>query len=343
MARITPEQETISGIVESQKIICPEGWQKAERAVIRLSVDERDPNVGVLDLTQFVVRQWTGYWYLVKDEYVWERGAIEFAQQQLYQDHQLWFLEPNIQQGGVRVPIPETTQPEENLEEVAEWLLFGGEIIESVAASIDIPIIGGLIEQAVGLLEGISSENLTYLPTPYRPDTLIVSFPTGMASMTVEFAWWPYSPLSVLGGIGEVDIQDEIPVLELPDGQPVETQSNVTTFEELARDAGFIEESECPSSTENVQLWAVGAVTANCTDWIEDFEVFLGEWPAAVANPIPQVENDPSPGCPVGRPLAGQGVDMLPIDGLSGAGVGSTWDLVTWRELPTLERRPVGG
>lgn len=249
MARKTYQSSIVGNIIEPVSIPCPPAWRKAERAIIKLEVVSRDARIGRIDWSYFVPRQFTGYYYLFKDNFLLKNEAIDFRAMTIYEDVCEWKSETLSQQAGVRVPIPETTQPEENLEELTELILWTGNILSSVLDSTNIPFISDISSKIVELLEDVSSDNLYYLPQPYRPDKLLLGFRAGWANLKVTFVWYPFSPLSIAGGIAEVPLEEQIEPLEdvISPLDPT-AQSEIKSFEDLAIEQGFVPPNLLPQA-----------------------------------------------------------------------------------------------
>lgn len=248
MSRLSVETEVFDNLVESQLIPCPESWKKAETAIIRLEVLDRDPSIGTVNYDKLIAREFTGFWYLLSDNYVVLNGKIDFRNMELYNNTQRWWLEDKSQESATRVPIPETTQPEENVEEVAELALTVGETIVDLIADLNIPVVGNVAEKIAEIVDSISSDDLYYLPFPIRPDTLGLSFPTGDATIRATFYWYRYSPLALGGGLGELDIEEQIETPNLPEAEEITSPIPQLSFLDRARREGLIPISECEAT-----------------------------------------------------------------------------------------------
>lgn len=247
MARTTWQNLTFVDLVDSVSLSCPTEWQKAECALIRIKIKSRDVSVGKTDLSKSIVREWSGYWYLYRDNYQVSNGSIDFKTEQIYFDRWLWTAEIATQQLAQRLPIIEVTQPEENAEELSEFLIFGGEVLAGLVANLNIPIVGDILQFVTDFFADLSSEDLSYLPSPFRPDTLFVWFPVGKVSLDVEFRWLGYSPVAIGAGIAELPIESIQTLPILPQADDPRNPAPQKTFDELAREQGYILESEIPT------------------------------------------------------------------------------------------------
>lgn len=246
MARSTWESLSYSGLFDPTSVATPVAWQKAEIAIIRLKINARNPIVGKTDLSKSIVREWSGYWYLYRDNYQIENGALDFKSEQIYFDRWLWNAEITTQQLAQRVPLIETTQPEENVEELSEFLVFGGEIIAGLVSNLNIPIVENVLQFIVDFFANLSSADLNYLPSPLRPDRLYVWVPAGLVDFDIEFHWLGYSPLAIGAGLAEIDIEDVQTLPILPQAENPQNQTPLINFDALARANGYILSGECP-------------------------------------------------------------------------------------------------
>lgn len=246
MARTAWQEVTYAGIVDPVSVNCPVEWQKAELAIIRIKINSRDSSVGKTDLSKIIVREWSGYWYLYKNNYQISNGAIDFKAEQIYFDRWTWDAEIVTQQLAQRVPLIETTQPEENVEELSEFMIFGGEVLSGLVANLDIPIVADVLQFVVDFFSNLSSDDLNYLPSPYRPDSVWVWFPVGKISLDIEFHWLGYSPVAIGAGLAELSIEDIQQLPQLPQADSPLNPAPQKSFEELAREQGFVLPSESP-------------------------------------------------------------------------------------------------
>lgn len=246
MPSLIPQKFSYENVNFAVGLPAPDGWQRGYRSLIRIKMTYRDPMVGTSNYSEFIPREWSGRWYLYRDGYQQSSGVIDFRTLEIYSDTQDWLTGPNLQQLGQRVPIPETDEETENIEELSEFFVLGGETLAPLIQGLNIPIIGDIVAAALNFFENLSSDDIYYLPFPYRPDILYVSIPDGKVSVNVEYIWWEYSKIAVAGGIGEIDIQD---VIELPDtGNEPEDPLNGRTpfnFADYARERGFVPEGQC--------------------------------------------------------------------------------------------------
>ena len=245
MARKTAETLGYGGLIEGGSILCPVNWQKAERAIIRVQVDSRDPSIGTSDYSKIIPREFTGYAYLYKDNYQLEKITLDFQSQEIYNDLFVWRGEIALQQLAQRLPQIEVGEPLENVEEVSEFLVIGGEILSNTVASLNIGIIDDMVGFIIGFFESLSSDDLDYIPAPYRPDTIYYWFPAGKATISIEFIWYPFSPVAVGAGLAELSIEDLIQLPDNIDGKNPFSPVPVQTFDNVARDAGYILPNEC--------------------------------------------------------------------------------------------------
>lgn len=209
------------------RIAAPIAWRKAEYAWIATEILQRNPLTGTTKFEYLLTREWTGYLYLLQNNYLFEPPKnIDFKNQIHYYDRFIWTAETAIQNYINELTTPDA-DANEIIDETALSLLYAGDLFVGIANTIDIPIIGDIINLITGALSGIASDNLYYFPRPNRPDECIISCPnyTG-TQIKLKFLWIPYSPISAGAGLAEVDIEDEILPPELPaPTQPLEEET----------------------------------------------------------------------------------------------------------------------
>ncbi len=226
-------------------IACPPDWLKAEEAWIRIKQLEREPIVGKTDLSKSIVRAVSGRYWLSNSGYVQSSSLIEFKAQEIYYDKELWNAEIASQNYANELTTVDL-DINENIDEAVVTYLYLGELIAPIIGSLNLPFISDLNEWIANLLADISSDDINYYPSPYRPDTVTVWIPDGQVLLEVEFLWRKYSPIAMLGGVGEFPIDDLISPPILPISTGLLDGIPILDFDARARARGYILEAECP-------------------------------------------------------------------------------------------------
>lgn len=314
-----PEVESLEydELVDPTTIIIPTEAINSKWLAIDLTILERDSFIGNADYSKLYDRLFCGYWYLLKNQCILDYGLFQFERQRIY-EHEFTRIHDALTQANL-------TQ--------SNYL----KAIDGSLNPFDEPtgLYGNGYERYI---DGLNTfEGCNRLPA-HKLGAVSVWIPVGvMYSIKIQWLDW-CDLLSDTDDDGDLDVTPAKgePILEEINPPLGQNDFESQTFDDVARRAGYILASDCPVS--NQFVYAVGTVTGNCSTWIP-FQINLGAIPLGVPLPSISVRNNPSTGCVAGQPLAGQGVQMNAIPSLSNAGVGSTWYLVTWQSVPTLQKR----
>ena len=253
----SPEIESHTLVAPGGRIAIPDAFRKAEYAWITTEIIERNPLVGKLKYEYLLTREWTGYLYLLQNDYLVEKAKdIEYKNQIHYYDRFVWQAETVTQNYVNELTVPDA-DANEIIDETALSLLYAGEFFTAIANSIDIPIIGDILDLIVGTLSDVASDNLYYFPRPNRPDEVIVSVPNYQGtSIKLSFLWIPFSPISAAGGVVEVSIEDEVLPPELPaPTAPIVENTPPGKCPELPADEPFDPDADYLANKTPLKLW----------------------------------------------------------------------------------------